>query len=105
KTSLKEERRITQAAWKISFGDGTASLVPVDGAGEKATVRHRYGQAGRYRVEAAAVADDGRELWRDAWDVETDGESTESWELPVLRESVPELRLIGPRSWITGLPA
>lgn len=107
-TTLKPEAISRHSEWRWDFGDGT-SFVDPDGSHTSVEVLHRYAETGRYRVTATSMADGGRPLRTIEWEIEIPQDSDDSLERSFAAQTseVPEVdvRVLGPKRWITGRAA
>lgn len=104
-TTDKKEDRTYHAEWQWDFGDGTRRQD--DGPSSPESVADHRFAPGAYVVRARSVSNKGTILREVTWPVaiSLDDGGLRTFRAETVREPVPELRLIGPDSWIRGRPA
>lgn len=104
-TTDKKEDRTYHAEWQWDFGDGTRRQDDAPSPPES-VADHRFAP-GAYVVRARSVSNKGTILREVTWPVAVspDDGGFRTFRAETVREPVPELRLIGPDTWIRGRSA
>ncbi len=111
-TTLKKERRTYHVRWEWDLGDGRTFIDP-DPRHTTTRVTHTYRRPGTYHATATSYSNDGRILRQKTWTVHvpapTPGKPlepvTKTFTLTTIIEPTVQIRIEGPRTWITGRPA